>query len=57
MANLDEAKGRVKRAVGELTDDDEMKREGTVDKVTGKAKDVVDEVGDKAKDVLDRDDK
>ena len=42
MPNMDETKGRVKRAAGELTDDDEMKREGTVDKVTDKAKDAVD---------------
>ena len=40
--HTDEAKGRVKKAVGELTGDDELKREGQADKMAGKAKDVVD---------------
>ena len=31
MTNADEAKGRVKRAAGELTDDEKLKREGSVD--------------------------
>ena len=43
----DEAKGRVKEAVGALTDDDEMKREGKIDKAAGKAKDVVDKAKEK----------
>jgi uncharacterized protein YjbJ (UPF0337 family) len=43
----DEAKGRVKEAVGSLTDDDDLKREGKVDKAAGKAKDAVDKVKDK----------
>ena len=49
MANTDEAKGRVKRAAGELTGDDQLKREGTVDKTAGKAKDAVDKAAEKAK--------
>jgi uncharacterized protein YjbJ (UPF0337 family) len=36
--NIDEAKGRAKRAAAELTDDEKLKREGTVDKAAGKAK-------------------
>jgi uncharacterized protein YjbJ (UPF0337 family) len=48
----DKAKGRVKEAVGDLTDDDELKREGKVDKAAGKAKETVDKVKDK----LTRDD-
>jgi uncharacterized protein YjbJ (UPF0337 family) len=43
----DKAKGRVKEAVGDLTDDDELKREGKVDKAAGKAKETVDKVKDK----------
>lgn len=54
--NMDELKGRVERAAGELTDDDDLKREGTIDKGEGKAKDAVDTVADKAKDVVGRDD-
>ncbi len=54
MKDADEAKGRAKRAAGELTDDEKLKREGTIDKTAGAAKGVVDKVSDKAKDVLDR---
>jgi uncharacterized protein YjbJ (UPF0337 family) len=53
--NMDDAKGRLKRAAGELTDDDDLKREGSVDKGAGKAKEAVDTVADKTKDVLDDD--
>ncbi len=42
----DEAKGRAKKAVGELTGNDKLKREGTIDKASAKAKDVVDNVKD-----------
>ena len=45
----DEAKGRIKEAVGDLTDDDELKREGKIDKGAGKAKEAVDTVKDKLK--------
>lgn len=41
---LDQAKGRVKKAIGELTGDQELKNEGTVDKVAGKIKEGVDKV-------------
>jgi len=52
MSGVDEAKGRVKEAVGDLIDDDDMKREGKVDKVAGKAKDAVENVKDKVQDKL-----
>jgi uncharacterized protein YjbJ (UPF0337 family) len=55
MTNTDEAKGRAKEAVGDLTDDKDLQREGRVDQASGKAKDAVDKAGDKAKDALDRD--
>jgi uncharacterized protein YjbJ (UPF0337 family) len=51
---LDEAKGRAKRAAGELTGNRELKREGNVDKAAGKAKETIDKAADKAKDALDR---
>ena len=54
MANIDEAKGRVERAAGELTDDEGKKRKGSIDKVSGKAKDVIDDAADKLKDKADR---
>ena len=47
--NVDDLKGRVKEAAGDLTDDDDLKREGKVDQATGKVKDVVDDVADKFK--------
>ena len=43
----DQAKGRVKQAVGDLTDDKDLKREGKVDEGAGKVKDAVDTVKDK----------
>ena len=49
---LDDAKGRVKQAAGDLTDDKDLKNEGTVDKATGKVKDAVEGASDKVKDVV-----
>ena len=43
----DEVKGRIKEAAGDLTDNDELKREGKADKAGGKVKDAVDTVKDK----------
>ena len=47
--NADDLKGRVKEAAGDLTDNDDLKREGKIDQGTGKVKDVVDDVADKFK--------
>jgi uncharacterized protein YjbJ (UPF0337 family) len=55
--NLDDAKGRVKEAAGDLTGDKDLKREGKIDKATGTAKEKVGEASDKAKDVVTSDDK
>ena len=52
MAEKDEAKGRVKEAGGALTGDKDLKREGKVDKASGKAKDAADSVADKAKGIV-----
>ena len=52
---LDEAKGRLKEAGGDLTDDRDMKNEGKVDRATGTVKDAVDDVADKTKDVIGKD--
>lgn len=53
----DEVVGRVKEAAGDLTDNDDLKREGKVDKTSGKVKqkidDVTDKVRDKVKDLTD----
>jgi uncharacterized protein YjbJ (UPF0337 family) len=54
--STDEAKGRIKEAAGDLTDDDDLKREGEADQVIGNIKKKVDDAGDKAKDALKSDD-
>jgi uncharacterized protein YjbJ (UPF0337 family) len=54
-ANMDEAKGRMKEAAGDLTDDDELKREGKADRMGSTVKEKANEVVDKAKDVVDGD--
>ncbi len=48
----DDAKGRVKEAAGDLTDDQDLKDEGKVDRGTGKVKDAVGDASDKVKDKL-----
>jgi uncharacterized protein YjbJ (UPF0337 family) len=52
----DEAKGRLKEAAGDLTDNDDLKREGKVDRAEGTAKEKVDEAADKVKDTVTSDD-
>jgi uncharacterized protein YjbJ (UPF0337 family) len=49
MSNVDDAKGRAKEAVGDLTDNDDLKNEGKVDRTSGKVKEGVDKVADKVK--------
>ena len=48
----DDAKGRVKEAAGDLTDNKDLKNEGKVDKATGSVKDKVGDVSDAIKDKL-----
>ena len=63
---IDEAKGKTKQAAGDLTGDDDLKREGKADELGAKAKrkaddavdavkDKVNELADKADDAGDRD--
>jgi uncharacterized protein YjbJ (UPF0337 family) len=54
--NIDEAKGRVKEAAGDLTQDEDLKREGKIDRATGEAKEKVGEASDKVKDAVTSDD-
>jgi uncharacterized protein YjbJ (UPF0337 family) len=53
--NIDEAKGRVKEAAGDLTGNKDLQREGKVDQVTSDIKEGIDKVKDKVNDVLHRD--
>jgi uncharacterized protein YjbJ (UPF0337 family) len=51
--NLDQAKGRVKQAAGDLTDNDRLKDEGKADELGGKVKEKLDSVRDMAHDAVD----
>jgi len=53
--NMDETKGRMKEAAGDVTDDDDLKREGKTDRMGAEIKDKANKVVDKAKDVLNKD--
>jgi uncharacterized protein YjbJ (UPF0337 family) len=49
----DDLKGRAKEAVGDLTDDPDLKREGKTDRAAGKVKDKLSEAKDRLEDVVD----
>jgi uncharacterized protein YjbJ (UPF0337 family) len=53
MPNPDDVKGRAKEAVGDLTDDKDLKNEGRADRAEGKAKEFIDKAEDKAKELVD----
>jgi uncharacterized protein YjbJ (UPF0337 family) len=44
---IEDTKGRMKEAAGDLTDDDDLKREGKADQASASVKDAVDKVKDK----------
>lgn len=50
----DQVKGRVEEAVGSLTDDKELKREGRKDRIAGEAKEKLAHAKDKLEDVIDK---
>ena len=52
MSNSDDAKGRLKEAVGDLTNDKDLKREGKIDRAEGAAKEKLDSAADKVKDAV-----
>ncbi len=52
--NSDDLKGRAKEALGALTDDDDLKREGRDDQTAGKAKSAIDHAADKAREGVDK---
>ena len=54
-ANMDEAKGRIKKAAGDMMDDDDMKKEGKADQMGAKVKEKAGDMVDKAKDVINKD--
>ena len=52
-SKLDQTKGKVKQAAGDLTGNDDLKREGKVDEASGNAKGKLEDVKDKAEDAVD----
>ena len=50
----DKASGRIKQAAGDLTDNDDLKKEGKKEEFAGKAKDAAGDVKDKAEDAIDK---
>ena len=50
---MDQAKGRGKEAVGDLTGNDDLKSEGKADRIGGEVKEKAGEAVDKVKDVLE----
>lgn len=51
---FEEGKGRAKEAMGDLTDDDKLKREGKVDRASGTAKNKFDAFIDRIKEPFRR---
>jgi uncharacterized protein YjbJ (UPF0337 family) len=54
-ANMDEAKGRMKEAAGDMMDDDQMKKEGKADQMGATIKEKAGDMVDKAKDMINKD--
>ena len=50
----DQLKGHAKEAVGDLTDNDDLKAEGKADRAAGGVKEKAEEVKDKVVDAVDR---
>jgi uncharacterized protein YjbJ (UPF0337 family) len=50
----DDMKGRATEVAGDLTDNDDLKREGQADRASGKLKDTIEDVKDKAEDMVDK---
>jgi uncharacterized protein YjbJ (UPF0337 family) len=51
---IDKSKGRLKEAVGVITDNDRLKREGQTDQVVGEVKETAERAAEKAKDKVER---
>jgi uncharacterized protein YjbJ (UPF0337 family) len=53
MDNVDQVKGKLKQAAGDLTGNKDLKDEGKVDEASGKAKHAVDSAKEKLGDAID----
>ena len=54
MSNFDQAKGKIKQAAGDLTDDPELHKEGQRDEQAGKLKEALGKAKDKLDDAVDK---
>jgi len=52
--DLDQAKGRIKQAAGDLTNNADLKKEGEHDEKAGKVKEFFEDVKDKLDDGVDK---
>jgi uncharacterized protein YjbJ (UPF0337 family) len=52
--SLDDTRGRVKEAAGDLTGDKALQREGKLDQVQGAVKDAIDKFADTASDAVEK---
>jgi uncharacterized protein YjbJ (UPF0337 family) len=52
-SKAEQAKGHVKEAVGELTDDDKLRAEGKADRASGKVKGMAEHAKDAVEDKVD----
>ncbi|MFN3216295.1 MAG: CsbD family protein [Acidimicrobiales bacterium] len=50
----DKVKGRAKQAAGDLTGDDQMRREGQADETGGDVKDLIGKAADKLNETVDK---
>lgn len=53
MPNFDELKGKAKKAFGDLTGNDKLQREGKMDEIAGKVKDVAGVAAEKVEGAID----
>ena len=53
-STIDKIKGRLKEAVGVITDNDRLKREGQTDQVVGEVKEAAEKVKDKVERVVEK---
>ena len=52
--DLDQAKGRIKQAAGDLTGNKDLKKEGKADEAAGKVKEFIEDTKDKAEGLVYR---
>jgi uncharacterized protein YjbJ (UPF0337 family) len=51
---IDKIKGRIKEAVGALTDNEDLKREGQRDQAVGEVKEAAESAAEQVKDTVER---